>query len=594
MPDAGEKNLGKLLSSVGRKLPTRWRVPRNLALIGIGTAIALLSAAAGVFAQKEEVPRRVREFVLRLMNETGDVRPVARTVIMTALSDVEEFRIPLGPFDVGASAQGGSIVSIGDGLLVVEPKGRMDYVSFAGSVSSLNEQVPMNTEALLAWMENSQQAIQLQFYRTLDSLIVEDDRGGQRLLVSHHRFNSERTCVEFVVSEIGVAMGGGAPIFATEGWREVFVANWCVPLPPTVNMYSGHESGGRMVELGPGRILVTTGFFGFDGILMSPAVSQDPHNHFGKILELDLATGRARVFAQGVRNPQGLTVDAQGRIWETEHGPMGGDELNLIRRGSDYGFPSTTFGMQYGSPRRDWPNNSEQGRHDTSFELPRFFFSPSVGTSNLVEAPAQEFPLWRGDLLVASMVGKTLFRVRLQGDNVVAVESIYLGARIRDIIVLPDGALALLMDSEGIRILRRVRQEGETPRAEFPRQFSGYRSLRRVRSTDPSLRRQLGSVEYGRRLFYQQCASCHSLEGAPGMGPTLEGVVGRPIGSAPGFRYSEAMQNARGVWTRERLQDFLADPQSEIPGTTMPDVGPHYHEVYYLLCFLEEEPSCRP
>lgn len=583
----------RMASDRGRALLSRMLTRRNIALaIAVG-AIALASAVAGVFAQRAGLPGRALEFARQLIDglpeRSADVQPVERNTYMTALLDVEEFRIPLGPFAANQSGQGGSIVPLGDGLLVVEPKGRLDFVSLRGSVRTLDQRVPMNTEALLSWMDSAQSTIQLQFYRTLDSLIVPDGAGGQRLLVSHHRFNSEDTCVEFVISEIGVGMEQDAPVFSSEGWRDAFVANRCVPVPPAAPMFSGHEAGGRMIQHRPGHILVAVGFMGFDGVLMSPAVPQNPQVELGKILEINLATGRANVVAQGLRNPQGLAQDSLGRIWSTEHGPSGGDELNLIRRGRDYGFPSTTFGMQYGFPRADWPNNEEQGRHDREFELPQFFFAPSIGISNLVEAPAQEFPLWHGDLLVASLLRQTLHRVRLDGDRVLSVESIDLGARIRDIVVLPDGALALLMDFEGIRILRRARGEGETPIVAFPSEFTGYASFQEARAADATLAPQLDDVEYGRRLFAERCSSCHSLDNTPGTGPTLAGVIGRDIGSVQNFQYSRAMRTADGVWTRERLQYFLANPQAEVPGTTMPNVGPHYDEVYFLLEYIKEE-----
>jgi cytochrome c2 len=594
MPDAREPDRGNLsFANKGRALLSRMFTRRNIALTLAVAAIALVGAIAGVFAQRAGLPGRALDFARQLMDglpeRSADVQPVERNVYLTALLDVEEFRIPLGPFGRDQSGQGGSIVPLGDGLLVVEPKGRLDYVSLQGSVQALDQRVPMNTEALLSWMDSTQSTIQLQFYRTLDSLIVPDGAGGQRLLVSHHRFNAENTCVEFVISEIGIGMEQGVLVFSSEGWRDAFVANWCVPVPPAVQMFSGHEAGGRMIQHRPGRILVAVGFMGFDGILMSPAAPQNPQVELGKIVEIDLATGRANVMAQGLRNPQGLAQDSLGRIWSTEHGPSGGDELNLIRRGRDYGFPSTTFGMQYGHPRADWPNNEEQGRHDRAFEFPEFFFAPSIGISNLVEAPAQEFPLWQGDLLVASLLRQTLYRMRLDGDNVLSVEGIDLGARIRDIVVLPDGALALLMDYEGVRILRRARGEGEAPTTAFPSEFRGYASLQEARAADAMLGTQLDDVEYGRRLFAERCSSCHSLDNTPGTGPTLARVIGRDVASVRGFQYSRAMQNAEGAWTRERLQHFLANPQAEVPGTTMPNVGPHYDEVYFLLEYIKEE-----
>ncbi len=569
-----------------------WRRRRQLFVLSfVGGLAAMVGVIVGIVAEErgEVAPRRqaFEHWWNGANPNTPDAQPVEQTEVWTALLNLDRYTIPLGEFDRGESGQGGSISPFGDGLVVIEPKGAINFVSLSGVVQRLPQRVELRTQELVEWLNANDRALSLQWYRTLDSLIIEDG-GGHALLVSYHRFNPEGRCVNFVVSRIGIVMEAGAPLLSDDGWRDVFVGNRCLPLPPDAEMFSGHEGGGRIIEFAPGRLLVSIGFFGFDGVLMSPALPQNPNVHIGKIVEVNLRTGRARIYAQGVRNPQGLMRDSRGRIWETEHGPYGGDELNIIRRGADYGFPATTYGMQYGRPRSPWPNNREQGRHARGYTLPIYFFSPSIGISNLIEAPAQEFPLWRGDLLVASMISETLYRVRLRGRQVISVEPMPMGKRIRDIVALPDGRVVLLMDFGSLVILQRQREGEEAPPPEMPERFIGYAALARSRAADPSLNQQLDQREFGRRLFDASCAQCHSLDGTASVGPTLQGVLDRRIGSLPDYAYSQAMREARGNWTLERLALFVTDPEGTIPGTTMPHTGVHYHEFGNLYAYLWE------
>jgi hypothetical protein len=372
----------------------------------------------------------------------------------------------------------------------------------------------MNMQGFVDWVETSDIGVYVHYFRTLDTLLKSEPSGATSLLVSYLRFSDK--CVEFAVSSIGVELGKDGPVYDAQGWRDIFVAKPCVALPPKAQTFEGLESGGRLIQRGPNRLLISIGQFGFDGQLMTPAVSMDPSVDLGKILELDTDTGKASIVSMGHRNPQGLALDSDGHVWATEHGPNGGDELNLIVEGRNYGWPQTTYALLSRNRRAEWPTNSVQGRHDTVYELPRFFFSPSIGVSNLIEVKGDEFPRWRGDLLVGSLVDATLYRIRREGNRIVSVERIAISERIRDIILMRDHRVALLTDNGDIKILQQTQASLE-PRQPLPdMRIAGFADIAAARSKDPLLGRQLTFHEQGRRLYVTNCASCHSLNGSAG------------------------------------------------------------------------------
>ena len=125
---------------------------------------------------------------------------------------------------------------------------------------------------------------------------------------------------------------------------------------------------------------------------------QEPHpvveadSHIGKLVRIELTSGEVEIIAGGFRNPQGFARDADGKLWETEHGPQGGDELNLVRPGLNYGWPYVTHGIQYGN--KIWPYSETQGRHD-EFEKPVYAWIPAIGISNLIVSDSRFSPCGR-------------------------------------------------------------------------------------------------------------------------------------------------------------------------------------------------------
>ena len=161
---------------------------------------------------------------------------------------------------------------------------------------------------------------------------------------------------------------------------------------------------------------------------------------YGKTLLIDMYTGAASTFTTGHRNQEGLYIDPTGNIWSSEHGPKGGDELNLLVKDRNYGWPIVTYGTNYDA--MPWPLNPHPGRHD-GFEAPVYAWVPSVGLSSITSVRKKLFDRWKGDLLVASLGGMSIWRVRTDRGRVVTAERIEIGERIRDLIEDEEGRLIL-------------------------------------------------------------------------------------------------------------------------------------------------------
>ncbi len=164
----------------------------------------------------------------------------------------------------------------------------------------------------------------------------------------------------------------------------------------------------------------------------------------------------AEIFSYGHRNVQGIVVDAaNGRIWSHEHGPRGGDELNLIRAGANYGWPVVTHGVDY-SGARITPYTSQPGMVD-----PLIDWTPSIAPAGLAQYQGELFPEWSGDLLVASLAERTLRRIQLDGERIIEdqIVPLELDRRLRDVRIGPDGAIYLLTDEPQGQLIRMTPAE---------------------------------------------------------------------------------------------------------------------------------------
>ena len=237
-------------------------------------------------------------------------------------------------------------------------------------------------------------------------------------------------------------------------WVDNEVIFTAEPTKPTAVHY-----GARMAFKNDGTLLISIGD-GFD--LREEA--QHLTSHIGSIVRVtdqgevpdnnpfvDDEDALPEIFSYGHRNAQGLIVDPDtGLIWSHEHGPRGGDELNLIRAGANYGWPVATHGIDY-SGARITPYTSRPSMVD-----PLIDWTPSIAPAGMSQYRGELFPDWEGHLLVASLAERSLRLVRIEGETAIDDEIIplELGRRLRDVQVGPEGALYLLTDEPDGSMLR--------------------------------------------------------------------------------------------------------------------------------------------
>jgi aldose sugar dehydrogenase len=173
---------------------------------------------------------------------------------------------------------------------------------------------------------------------------------------------------------------------------------------------------------------------------------------------LSRATVDEQTYAHGLKDPEGAAINpATGELWVVDHGPQGGDEINIIRPGKDYGWPDVSYGRQYDARQADGRKNVQVGNGKTSMpgvEEPIYYWVPSIAPSGMSFYTGNLFPDWKGNLFVGAMAGQALVRLVLNGERVVGEERLLtdLKRRIREVRQGPDGALYIFAGDALMRI----------------------------------------------------------------------------------------------------------------------------------------------
>ena len=174
---------------------------------------------------------------------------------------------------------------------------------------------------------------------------------------------------------------------------------------------------------------------------------------------LGRATVEATTFAHGLKDPEGAALHpATGELWVIDHGPQGGDEVNIVRPGRDYGWPAVSYGRQYDARQSDGRTNVPVGNGRTSMpgiEEPVYYWVPSIAPSGMAFYTGDLFPMWKGNLFIGAMVDQALVRLVLEGERVVGEERLLTERkqRIREVRQGPDGALYLLSGPELLKVM---------------------------------------------------------------------------------------------------------------------------------------------
>jgi glucose/arabinose dehydrogenase len=327
-----------------------------------------------------------------------------------------------------------SLAFLPDGrMLVTERPGRMRIVTRGGRLSPPLMGVPEVYAQSQAGLMDVILARDFEQSRGVFFCYAEPFEGGGRIAVARARLDDGRT-PRLIATEV---------IFRQHGPAD-----------------RGLNIGCRIVHAPDGNLFVTLGDHFADA-----KMAQTLDNHIGKIVRIT-REGKAppdnpfvgkkdalpEIWAYGVRNPQGLAFNpADGKLWEQEHGPKGGDEINIVAKGANYGWPVVSHGVNYD----DTPVGTGKQRAAGMVD-PIWHWTPSIAPSGMAFYTGDLFPGWKGSIVNGALKFMLLSRLELKGDKVVKEERVLQGLheRIRDVRQGPDGAIYLLTDNAAGRILR--------------------------------------------------------------------------------------------------------------------------------------------
>ena len=227
--------------------------------------------------------------------------------------------------------------------------------------------------------------------------------------------------------------------------------------------YDGDKHFGSALAFAPdGKLFITLGERS-DAVMRPQA--QDLGSHLGKIIRINAdgtvpqdnpfvgqAGALPEIWSLGHRSPQGIAIQpGTGAVWNLEHGPRGGDELNHVEPGKNYGWPTITYGIEYGGAVIGDNISAREG-----LEQPVYYWDPVIAPGGAAFYTGSMFPAWQGNLLVAGLAGKSLTRLVLEGDRVVGEERLLtsLNERIRDVAVGADGAVWIITDEQDGKLVR--------------------------------------------------------------------------------------------------------------------------------------------
>ncbi|THF66305.1 PQQ-dependent sugar dehydrogenase [Pseudothauera nasutitermitis] len=341
-----------------------------------------------------------------------------------------------GPLRVVEVAKGlefpWSLAFLPDGrMLVTERPGRMRVVAPDGTLSAALAGVP---------------DVHARAQGGLLDVVLSPDFAESRLIYFSYAEPTTRGARTAVARAVLDAQGG-----KLEEVKRIFAQR--------DNPSGGHHWGSRLVFARDGSLFVTLG-----DRFNHRERAQDLDSHLGKVVRIAAdgavpadnpfvgrAGALAEIWSYGHRNVQGAALHPEtGVLWTHEHGPQGGDEVNVTRAGRNYGWPVITYGREYVTGLR-----IGEGSERADVEAPLLQWTPSIAPSGMAFYTADALPAWRGSLFVGALRGSMLVRLSLDGEKVVGEERLLgeLGHRIRDVRQGPDGFLYLLDETDG-RILR--------------------------------------------------------------------------------------------------------------------------------------------
>jgi glucose/arabinose dehydrogenase len=385
-----------------------------------------------------------KRVTLRRHQETGMQKPLAVVLAMLAwpaIAHAQTFKSSAGDLNVETVAGGLSnpwaLAFLPDGrMLVTERPGRMRIVMPDGKLSAPLQGVPKVAASSQGGLHDVVLDRDFAQNKTIYFCFAEPAGGGARTAMARATLNDGNPG--------DGKLGDVKVIFHQEG-----------PLS------SGNHFGCRIAQSADNNLFLTMG----DHFTYRDE-AQNLGNHLGKIVRITPEGGvpndnpfvgrkdaKPEIWSYGHRNSQGAAIHpATGKLWEHEHGPRGGDEVNIPEKGKNYGWPVIGYGIDY-SGAKIHESTSKPG-----MEQPIKYWVPSIAPSGMAFYQGDLFPVWKGSLFVGALAGQMLVRLTLDGEKVTGEERLLQGLRerIRDVRIGPDGAIYLVTDNSAGRILKVV------------------------------------------------------------------------------------------------------------------------------------------
>ncbi len=460
----------------------------------------------------------------------------------------------------GLGAEGGGLTSFGPDVLLLPYDGQIRAARSADDIRTTGLQAPDNNRAAyqsLAHDPAYEQYTVIQNSLRYNDILHYQSDDARGLIVSYTEVHTEAEDVCYTNTlaqlEIPQSVSTIAEVTASpDDWNILYRTKPCLPFKERFAALEGIMAGGRLAFQAPSTILMTSGDYHIDGMRSNGAgIAQDPDVEYGKVLAVDVLTGAARTLSSGHRNPQGISVDANGEIYIAEHGAKGGDELNHIEDGANYGWPIESYGITYGSDQL--PEAETFGRHLT-FKAPVYAWLPAIAPSGLTTIKGFHHA-WEGDLLASTLLDQSLHRIRVRDGRVVYNEPIRIGTRIRAVHQHTTGEIVLWSDEGELIFLTAEDIDSDEEQLQNFMTATGL---------TPAEQNELATA-------IANCTQCHAMDTAASRGaPSLARAYGANIASTDFDNYSDALDRVGGQWTHANLTAFLSDPQSFAPGTTMP------------------------
>lgn len=268
-----------------------------------------------------------------------------------------------------------------------------------------------------------------------DIAILSKSSTSANLLISYPSYRKNGNCVVVKLDAYKLTLGSKPSITKSKNW---FTSKPCVPISAV------QHAAGRLAIISEESAYLTVGDLGFSKI-----GSKNIRGDLGSVFKV--SASKVEKISTGHRNQQGIELIGND-LYISEHGPRGGDELNLIRKGVDYGWPAVTYGQAYSSG--DYVRPTRSGTHD-GFQLPLYYWVPSVAPTELVALPASSrWGGWSSQLVMATLREQALIFIQLNGkDKVSQVVTVDVSDRIRDLELLADGRLVATTDSGNLLLI---------------------------------------------------------------------------------------------------------------------------------------------